>query len=172
MMGLTILGRRRPRKPLDQGRRSSDVLSCPREVWEHFITLNDPLVHIAGHGVHTPTVSVVLDLSLELRAFLLELESCFVKLLVLGLQLLHPPMGWGGYIPLDLVIEVVHQGSLLLTNAFDVSLGGTCHKTFMRGVMASPVGVRARGRLQLSYEEVVGRFHDMFGHPHELVVHG
>ena len=37
-----------------------------------------------------PTMSVVLDLSIELHVFLLELESCFLKLLVSGLQLLHP----------------------------------------------------------------------------------
>ena len=37
-----------------------------------------------------PTVSMVLDLSIKLHAFLLELESCFLELLVLGLQLLHP----------------------------------------------------------------------------------
>jgi len=59
-------------------------------VWEGFIVLDDPLVHIAVHGACTPTVSVVLNLSLELRAFLLKLESCFVGFLVLGLQLLHP----------------------------------------------------------------------------------
>ena len=37
-----------------------------------------------------PTVSMVLDLLIELRAFLLELESCFLELSVSGLQLLHP----------------------------------------------------------------------------------
>ena len=37
-----------------------------------------------------PTVSGSLDLLIELHAFLLELESCFLELLVLGLQLLHP----------------------------------------------------------------------------------
>ena len=40
--------------------------------------------------MRTPTVFVVLDLSLELRAFLLELESCFFELLVLRRQLLYP----------------------------------------------------------------------------------
>ena len=43
-----------------------------------------------GHGARVPTVSMALDLSIELRAFLLELESCFLELLVSGLQLLHP----------------------------------------------------------------------------------
>ena len=37
-----------------------------------------------------PTVSVALDLPIELRALLLELESRFLELLMLGLQLLHP----------------------------------------------------------------------------------
>ena len=37
-----------------------------------------------------PAISMVLDLLLELRAVLLELESRFLELLVLGLQLLHP----------------------------------------------------------------------------------
>ena len=37
-----------------------------------------------------PTVSVALDLSIELRALLLVLESHFLKPLVPGLQLLHP----------------------------------------------------------------------------------
>ena len=80
-MGLTILGRHGPRKPTEQGCRNSDVLAHPGEVWEGFIVLDDPLVHVAGHGVRTPTVSVVL----ELCAFLLELESCFLELLVLSL---------------------------------------------------------------------------------------
>jgi len=59
-------------------------------VWEGFIVLNNPLVHIMRHGTCTPIVTVPLDLSFELRAFLLELELCFLKLLVLGLQLLYP----------------------------------------------------------------------------------
>ena len=89
-MGPTILGRRGPRKPSEQGHRDSDVLACPGEVWEGFIVLDDPLVHVMGHNVRTPTVSMALDLSLELRAFLLELESCFFELLVLRPQLLYP----------------------------------------------------------------------------------
>jgi len=59
-------------------------------VWEGFVVLDDPSVHVAGHGACTPTVSMTLDLSIELRAFLLELESCFLELLMPGLQLLHP----------------------------------------------------------------------------------
>ena len=39
--------------------------------------------------MRTPTVSMALDLSLELRMFLLELESCFFELLVSRPQLLY-----------------------------------------------------------------------------------
>ena len=84
-MGSTILECRRPQKPSEQGHHSSDILTCPGEVWECFIVLNDPLVHVMGHGTCTPTVSMMLDLSIKLRAFLLELESRFLELLVLGL---------------------------------------------------------------------------------------
>ena len=59
-------------------------------MWEGFIILDDPPVHVAGHGACMPTVSMVLDLLLERRTFLLELESCFLELLVPGLQLLYP----------------------------------------------------------------------------------
>ena len=75
---------------MEQGCHSSDVLAHLGEVWEGFIILDDPLVHVMGHGACAPTVSMALDLSIELRTFLLELESCFLKLLVLGLQLLYP----------------------------------------------------------------------------------
>ena len=77
-----ILGHHGPRKPLEQGCHSSDVLARPGEVWEGFIVLDDPPVHIAGHGTCALTVPMALDLSLKLRAFLLELESCFLDLLV------------------------------------------------------------------------------------------
>ena len=90
MMGPTILKCRGPRKPLEQGHRSSDVLACPGEVWEGFVVLDDPLVHVAGHGACTPTIFTALDLSLELHVFLLELESCFFELLVPRPQLLYP----------------------------------------------------------------------------------
>ena len=106
-----ILECRGPRKPPEQGHRSSDVLACPGKVWEGFTVLDDPLVHIMGHGARAPTVSVVLDLSLELHVFLLELESCFLELLVPGLQLLHPQAWWGPYIPLDLIVEVICWGT-------------------------------------------------------------
>ena len=63
MVGPTILVHRGPRKPMEQGHRSSDVLACPGEVWEGFVVLDDPLVHVVGHGARTPTVSMVLELS-------------------------------------------------------------------------------------------------------------
>ena len=84
-MGPTIRWHRRPWKPSKQGCRGSDVLACSGEVWEGFVILDDPSVHITGHGVRMPTVFMALDLSFELHAFLLELESCILKLLVLGL---------------------------------------------------------------------------------------
>ena len=102
-----------------------------------------------------PTVSVALDLSLELCTFLLELESGFVELLVLVLRLHYPQARWGPCIPLDLIVEGLCWGRLSLVDAFDVSLGGTCHKTFMRGVMAAIAGVRVGGQLRLSCAEVV-----------------
>ena len=52
------------------------------EVWEGSIIFDDPPVHIVGHGACTSTVSAVLDLSLELYALLLKLESCILELLV------------------------------------------------------------------------------------------
>ena len=78
----------------------------------------------------------------------------------------------GPCIPLDLIIKVIRWGSLSLVDAFDVPLGGTCHETFTRGVMAPLAGVRVGGRLRFSYNEVVERLCDIFGHPHELVIHG
>ena len=90
---------------------------------------------------------MALDLSLELRAFLLELESCFFELLVPRPQLLYPQARWGPCIPLDLIVKIVCWGSPSLVDAFDVSLGGTYHETLTRGVMAPPAGVRVGGRL-------------------------
>ena len=86
MMGPMILGCRGLRKHPKQGHHGSNVLTCPGEVWEGFIVLDDPLLHVVGHGTRMPTVSVALDL----RAFLLELESCFFELLVPRPQLLYP----------------------------------------------------------------------------------
>ena len=90
MVGPTILGCRGLRKTMEQGHGGNDVLAHPGEVWEGFIVYNDLLVHVAGHGTCASTVSMALDLSIELCAFLLELESHFLELLVSGLQLLHP----------------------------------------------------------------------------------
>ena len=105
-----ILGCWGLRKTSEQGRYGSNVLACLGEVWEGSIIFDDPLVHVVGHGACTPTVSMALDLSLELHLFLLELESCFFELLVLRPQLLHPQARWGPCIPLDLIVKVVYWG--------------------------------------------------------------
>ena len=81
-MGPMILRCRGPRKPSEQGRRSSDVLAYPGEVWEGFVILDDPPVHVAGHDACTPIISMALDLSLEFYALLLKLKSCILELLV------------------------------------------------------------------------------------------
>ena len=99
-MGPVILGCRGLRKPSEQGRCGSDVLACSGEVWEGFVVLDDPLVHVTGHDTCTSTVSMALDLLLELRAFLLELESCFFELLVPRPQLLYPQARWAPAYPL------------------------------------------------------------------------
>ena len=116
-------------------------------MWEGFIVLDDPPVRVTGHGTHVPIISMALDLSIELYAFLLKPESCFLELLVPGLQLHYLQARWGPCIPLDLVIEAIGWGSFSLMDAFDVPLRGTYHETFMRGVMAPPTGVRVGGRL-------------------------
>ncbi|XP_066344145.1 uncharacterized protein [Miscanthus floridulus] len=120
--------------------------SMEGKVWEGFIILDDPPVHVIGHSMRTSTVSMALDLLFELCVFLLELESCFLELLVPSLQLLYPQARWGPFIPLDLVTEVVRWGSLSLVDAFDVSLGDTIHETFTRRVMAPPAKVRVARR--------------------------
>ena len=101
-------------------------MACPGELWEGFIVLDDPPVHVTSHGTCMPTVSVALDLLLEFHAFLLELESCFLELLVPGLQLLHPQARWGPCIPLDLIIVVVHWGSLSLVVCLTELLEVSC----------------------------------------------
>ena len=130
---------------MEYGRHGDDVLACLDGAREGFIICDDPPVHVAGHGMCAPTVSVAFDLPIELRAFPLELESCFLDLPMSGFQLLHPHARWGRCLPLGLVIEVVRRGSLLLEDTFNVSLGGTHHEAFLRGVMAPPAGVKARG---------------------------
>ena len=104
-MGQTILGCHGLRKPPEQGHYGSDVLACPGEVWEGFVVLDDPPSSWAT--ACAPTAFVAVDLSLELRAFLLELESCFFEVLVSRPQLLYPQARWGPYVPLDLIIEVI-----------------------------------------------------------------
>ena len=69
---------------MEQGRHSGDVLARPGKAREGFFIGDDPPVHITGHRACAPTISVALDLPIELRAFLLELESHFLELLVLG----------------------------------------------------------------------------------------
>ena len=61
-----------------------DVLACPSEVKKGFIISDDPSVYITGHGACVPTVSVALDLPIELHVFLHKLESCFLDLPLSG----------------------------------------------------------------------------------------
>ena len=82
MVGPMILGCHGLQEPLEQGRHGSDVLACLGKVWEGSIVFDVPLVHVMGHGACTPTVSMALDLLLELYALLLELESCILELMV------------------------------------------------------------------------------------------
>jgi len=147
MVGSTILRRRSLWKTTDLGHRNGDVLARPGKVREGFIIHDDPPVHVVGHGACAPTVSMALDLLIELRMFLLELESRFLELLVSGFQLLHSHARWGYCLPLGLVIKVVHWGSLLLMDAFDVSLRGTYHEAFVRGVMTLAPLRGGRGKI-------------------------
>jgi len=140
VVGLTILGHHRLWKAMEQGHCGSNVLAHLGKAWKGFIIDDDPLVYIVGHGARAPTVSAALDLSIELRAFLHKLESCFLDLL-LGFQLLHPQARWGHCLPFGLITEVAHRGSLLRGDAFDESLRGTRHEAFLGGVMDSPAGV-------------------------------
>ena len=80
---------------MEQGRRGGDVLAHPGKAREGFVIGDDPSVHIMGHGACASTVFVVLDLPIELHAFLLEVESCFLDLSVLSFQLLHLHARWG-----------------------------------------------------------------------------
>ena len=99
MVGPTILGRHGIWKAMEQGHHGGNVLARMGEAREGFIVDDDPLVHVMGHGAGAPTVSVALDLLIELHTFLLELESCFLDLLVPGPQLLYPQARWGPCIP-------------------------------------------------------------------------
>ena len=69
---------------MEQGHHGGDVLPCPGKAREGFIVDDDPPVYVVGHGACTPTVSMALDLPMKLRAFLPELESCILDLLVSG----------------------------------------------------------------------------------------
>ena len=69
---------------MEQGHRGGDVLARSNKMREGFIVGDDPSVHVVGHGACEPTVSVVLDFLIELYAFLLELEPCFLYLSVSG----------------------------------------------------------------------------------------
>ena len=131
---------------MEQGHRGGDVLAHPGEARKGFIVGDDPLVHVKSHGAGAPTVSTALNLLIELCVFLLELESRFLDLSVSGFQLLHRH-AWQGYcLPLGLVAEVVCWSSHPLVDAFDMSLRGTRHEAFPRGVMAPHAGVRAKGQ--------------------------
>ena len=120
-----------------------------------FIIGDDPSVHITGHGACVPTVSVALDLPIDLRVLPNKLLSGFIYLPLLGSQLLHPYVRWGRCPPLGCAAEVACQGSLLHGDAFDVSLGGFRHETFSGGMMAPPTGVRARVQPQPLREEAM-----------------
>ena len=69
---------------MEQGYHNGDVLACPSEARKGFTIGDDPLVHVTGHGACAPAIFMVLDFLIELCAFLLELEPCFLYLLVLG----------------------------------------------------------------------------------------
>ena len=69
---------------MEQGHGSGDVLAHPTEARKGFIIGDDPSVHVVGHGTRAHAVSVALDFSIELHAFLLELEACFIDLSVSG----------------------------------------------------------------------------------------
>jgi hypothetical protein len=56
-------------------------------VWESVIVLDDPQVHIMGHGACTPTFFTAHDLMLELCA-VLQLEALILELLLPLPQLL------------------------------------------------------------------------------------
>ena len=130
---------------MEQGRHGGDVLACTGEARKGFIVGNDPLVHIMGHGMCAPTISMAFDLLIDLRAFPHKLEYGFLNVPLSSSKLLHPHVRWGPSLPFGFATEVAHQGSLLHGDAFDISLGGTCHEAFPRGVMTPTVGVRARG---------------------------
>jgi hypothetical protein len=58
------------REPFKQGCHGSDVLACPGEEWGALVVLEDLLIHVAGIGARTPTISATCDLLLELGVLL------------------------------------------------------------------------------------------------------
>jgi hypothetical protein len=52
------------------------------------VILDDPPVHVMGHGACTPAFSTACDLTLELYALLLQLEAHILELLLPRPQLL------------------------------------------------------------------------------------
>ena len=145
MVGPTILGRCGLWKAMKQGHCGGNILACPSKVRKGFIIDNDPSVYVTGHGPCAPTVSTAFDLLIDLHVLPNKLLSGFVYFPLPGSQLLHPYVRRGRYPPFSCAAEDAHRGSLLRGDAFDVSLGGFRHKTFLGGVMAPPAGVRARG---------------------------
>ena len=84
---------------------------------------DDALVHIAGHGARTPTVSTTLDLLLKLHVLLLQLESRILEFPVPRPQLLHPQARQGPRISLNIIVGVIHRSRPYFMDAFDMSLG-------------------------------------------------
>ena len=123
-----------------------------------------------GHGACVPTISAALDLLVDLHVLPNKLLSGFVYFPLSGSQLLHPYVRWGRCSPFGSITEVACHGGLLHGGAFDVSLGGTRHETFLGGVMAPPAGVRARVQPRLLCEEAMEQGHrggDVLARPGE-----
>ena len=144
VVGPTILGRCGLWKAMEQGHCGSNVLACLTEVRKGFIIGDDPSVYVTGHGACVPTISAAFDLLIDLHVLPNKLLSDFVYFPLSGSQLLHPYMRWGRCPPFGSAAEVAYRGSLLRGDAFDVSLRGFCHETFLGGMMAPPTRVRAR----------------------------
>jgi hypothetical protein len=65
-LGPMIFGCCRLRESSEQGHDDNYVLASPGKVREITAILDDPLVYVAGDGTRTPTISVALNLVLEL----------------------------------------------------------------------------------------------------------
>jgi hypothetical protein len=79
-----------PWEPSKQSHCSSYVLTCPSEVRESIIILNDPSVNVMGFVARRSTVSAMSDLVLELCMFQLKSEARILELLLLRPQPLQP----------------------------------------------------------------------------------